>query len=37
LGSVDCSSYYDDEIDEVLGLDGLYRMVLHTVVLGTPG
>jgi SagB-type dehydrogenase family enzyme len=36
LGSVDCSSYYDDEMDEVLGFDGLYQMVLHTVVLGTP-
>lgn len=34
LGSVDCSSIYDDEAHEVLGIDGRYEFVAHTVVVG---
>lgn len=37
LGSVDCSSYFDDEVNDALSLDGLYQTVLHTVVVGSPG
>jgi SagB-type dehydrogenase family enzyme len=36
-GSVDCASYYDDEVHELLGIDGLHQAVLHSVVVGFPG
>ncbi|MDF0602560.1 SagB/ThcOx family dehydrogenase [Psychromarinibacter sp. C21-152] len=36
LGTVDCASYFDAEMDRALGLDGVYRTVLHTLVLGVP-
>jgi SagB-type dehydrogenase family enzyme len=37
LGSVDCSGVYDDEVDDVLGLDGFHETLVHVVVVGTPG
>lgn len=37
LGSVDCASIYDDEVHQVMNLDGLYRSLIHTVVVGNPG
>ncbi len=37
VGSVDCASYYDDEIHETLALDGICELVLHTIILGMPG
>ncbi|GAA2786927.1 SagB/ThcOx family dehydrogenase [Crossiella cryophila] len=37
LGSVDCAGFYDDEVNEVLGLDGVLTAVLHTSVLGWQG
>lgn len=37
LGSVDCASFYDDEANEALGIDGLYEAVIHSLVLGVPG
>jgi SagB-type dehydrogenase family enzyme len=37
LGSVDCSSVYDDEAHEALGMDGLYEALLHVVVVGSEG
>jgi len=37
LGSVDCASVYDDEVHEVMNLDGLYEALLHTIVMGCPG
>jgi len=36
LGAVDCSSVYDDEAHEALGIDGVYEAVVHAQVLGTP-
>jgi len=36
LGSVDCASVYDDEIHEALAIDGLFRSLLHAVVVGYP-
>ena len=34
VGSVDCSSIYDDEAHEALRMDGLYEALVHAVVLG---
>jgi SagB-type dehydrogenase family enzyme len=36
IGSVDCSSFYDDEAHAALGFDGSYTMLVHTMVLGDP-
>jgi SagB-type dehydrogenase family enzyme len=36
VGSVDCSSVVDDEIHEVLDIDGLFETLIHTVILGQP-
>jgi SagB-type dehydrogenase family enzyme len=36
FGSVECGSVYDDEVHEVLQLDGVYEAVLHSVVVGAP-
>ncbi|MFC5182691.1 SagB/ThcOx family dehydrogenase [Actinomadura harenae] len=36
LGTVDCGSFYDDEVHEALEVDGLYRALVHAVVLGVP-
>lgn len=36
LGSVDYSSFYDDEANEALGIDGLFQTLLHTLVVGVP-
>jgi SagB-type dehydrogenase family enzyme len=35
-GSVDCASVFDDEIHEALEIDGLYQVLLHTVIMGVP-
>lgn len=35
-GTVDCSSFYDDEVHEVLGVDGIYEALIHAVILGCP-
>jgi SagB-type dehydrogenase family enzyme len=35
-GSVDCASIYDDEVHEVLGLDGVASSLVHTMVVGCP-
>ncbi|WP_134662549.1 MULTISPECIES: SagB/ThcOx family dehydrogenase [unclassified Amycolatopsis] len=37
LGTVDCGGYYDDELHEVLGIDGVMTSVLHTALLGWRG
>jgi SagB-type dehydrogenase family enzyme len=37
FGSVECASVVDDEINEALRLDGTFRAVVHTVVVGYPG
>lgn len=34
LGSVDCSSVYDDEAHSALGMDGVHEAVVHVVVVG---
>lgn len=34
LGSVDCASVYDDEVHEVLGLDGVFECLVHVVLVG---
>ena len=36
LGSVDCSSVYDDDVHEALGIDGVFEALVHCVVLGVP-
>jgi SagB-type dehydrogenase family enzyme len=36
LGSVDCASVYEDEIHEAFGVDGLFRSLLHTLIVGYP-
>jgi SagB-type dehydrogenase family enzyme len=37
FGSLDCASFYDDEVHEAMGLDGLYQTLLHAVIVGYPG
>jgi SagB-type dehydrogenase family enzyme len=37
FGSVDCASVYDDEVHEAIRIDGLYEILLHTVIVGCPG
>ncbi len=34
LGSVDCGSFYDDEVHEALDVDGVYEALIHAVFLG---
>ncbi|WP_371676274.1 SagB/ThcOx family dehydrogenase [Streptomyces sp. NBC_01276] len=34
LGSLDSSSFYDDDMDDALGLDGLFRTAVHLIILG---
>jgi SagB-type dehydrogenase family enzyme len=36
VGTVDSSSWYDDEVHEALGLDGVYETLVHGQVLGIP-
>jgi SagB-type dehydrogenase family enzyme len=36
LGTCDCASVYDDEIHRLLGLDGVFSVLTHAVVLGCP-
>lgn len=36
LGSVDCGSFYDDEVHEAIEVDGLYETLIHAVFLGMP-
>jgi len=36
LGSVDCASVYDDEVHDILKIDGRYNTLLHTILIGTP-
>jgi len=36
LGSVDCASVYDDEMQEILKIDGRYNTLLHTMLIGMP-
>lgn len=35
-GSVDVQGFYDEQINEALGLDGKYRVTLHSIIVGTP-
>lgn len=34
LGSVDCASYFNDEVHQVLKIDGIYKHLFHTIVIG---
>jgi SagB-type dehydrogenase family enzyme len=36
VGSVDCASFYDDELHEALSVDGVYQALVHALVLGVP-
>jgi SagB-type dehydrogenase family enzyme len=36
VGSVDSASFYDDEVHEALGVDGVYQALVHALVLGVP-
>jgi len=33
-GGVDCSSVFDDEIHQALGMDGVHEALVHTMVIG---
>lgn len=35
-GDVDIAGFYDDDLNEALGLDGLANVALHTVAVGVP-
>ncbi|MBX5449855.1 SagB/ThcOx family dehydrogenase [Thermogemmatispora sp.] len=35
-GDVDIAGFYDDDLNEALGLDGLANTVLHTIAVGIP-
>lgn len=37
LGSVDYSGFYEDEANDVLGLDGVLETLVHTTAVGVPG
>jgi SagB-type dehydrogenase family enzyme len=37
LGTVDCSSLYDDEAHAAIGADGLYEALVHCVIVGVTG
>ena len=37
VGSVDSSSFYDDEVHAALDMDGENQAVIHLIVLGIPG
>ena len=37
FSSVDCASVVDDEIHDVLNLDGLYQTLIHVIVIGYAG
>ncbi len=37
FGSVDCASYYEDEVHEALEIDGVFQSMLHSIVVGCPG
>ena len=34
LGSVDCASYFEDDVHRALNLDGVYQCVLHSTLIG---
>lgn len=34
IGSVDCASYFSDEAHHILKIDGIYRHLFHTIVVG---
>jgi SagB-type dehydrogenase family enzyme len=36
VGTMDCSSYFDTEVDQALGCDGEFRTVVHTILVGSP-
>lgn len=37
VASVDCASIYDDEVHAALCLDGSHQVLVHAIVIGTPG
>lgn len=37
FGSVDCSSFYDDEVNKAMGLDGRFRFLAHSIIVGCSG
>jgi SagB-type dehydrogenase family enzyme len=36
LGSVDCASFYDDDVHALLRVDGVNEALIHAVVIGDP-
>ena len=36
IGDVHCGSFYDDEVHEAMGIDGLHEALIHSVFLGSP-
>lgn len=35
LGAMDCASFYEDEVNKIIKLDGEFQTVVHTILLGT--
>lgn len=35
LGSVDCASFFEDDVHKALGLDGVYQSLIHSTLIGT--
>lgn len=35
LGSVDCASFYEEEINRIFTFDGVYETIVHSVIIGT--
>jgi len=36
LATVECGGFYDDEVNKLLRLDGVFRSFIHAVIMGTP-
>ena len=36
LGSVDCASFYDKDIHDILNIDGMFESFLHAMIIGMP-
>lgn len=35
LGSVDCASFFEDDVHKALGMDGIYESIIHSILVGT--
>ncbi len=35
LGSVECASFYEEEINQIFTFDGVYETIVHSIIIGT--